>query len=53
MKKYLADICLLDQAYVMDDKKTVAAAIADAGKACGAQLSIKSYSYIKVGGEVS
>jgi elongation factor Ts len=41
MKKYLSDICFVDQAYVKDDKITVARAIEEAGQACGAKLKIK------------
>ncbi|MDR2403441.1 MAG: translation elongation factor Ts [Spirochaetaceae bacterium] len=49
VKKYLADICLLDQGYVKDEKITVAQALADYGKQLGAKLSIIDYAYFKVG----
>ncbi|MDR1949251.1 MAG: translation elongation factor Ts [Spirochaetaceae bacterium] len=49
VKKYLADICLLDQGYVKDEKLTVAQALADCGKQLGAKLDIKEYVYFKVG----
>ena len=48
--KFLKEICLLDQAYVKDEKMTVTQALADAGKRFGAALSIKDYVYLKVGG---
>jgi elongation factor Ts len=49
IKKYLADICLLDQGYVKDEKLTVAQALADLGKQLGARLDIIDYVYFKVG----
>ncbi|MDR3145498.1 MAG: translation elongation factor Ts [Treponema sp.] len=49
VKKYLADICLLDQGYVKDEKITVAQALADCGKQLGAKLSVIDYVYFKVG----
>ena len=50
VSKFLKDICLEDQAYVKDEKMTVAAALADAGKRFGLKLSIKDYVYFRVGG---
>ncbi|MDR2485514.1 MAG: translation elongation factor Ts [Treponema sp.] len=49
MKKYLAEICLLDQGYVKDDNLTVAQALAECGKKLGAALTIHDYVYFKVG----
>jgi elongation factor Ts len=49
LNKYLTSICFLDQAFVKDDKLTVAKALEEAGKKAGAKLSIKSYFYLKVG----
>jgi elongation factor Ts len=49
MSKYLADICLLDQGYVKDEKITVAQALADCGKQLGAKLTVNDYVYFKVG----
>ncbi|MDR1468981.1 MAG: translation elongation factor Ts [Spirochaetaceae bacterium] len=49
LNKYLTSICFLDQAFVKDDKLTVAKALDEAGKKAGAKLSIKAYSYLKVG----
>ena len=49
VNKFLKDICLMDQAYVKDEKMTVAQALADAGKRLGVKLSILDYVYIKVG----
>jgi elongation factor Ts len=50
VSKFLKEICLMDQAYVKDEKMTVAQALADAGKRFGAKLSINNYVYLRVGG---
>ncbi|MDR0524270.1 MAG: translation elongation factor Ts [Spirochaetaceae bacterium] len=49
MKKYLAEICLLDQGYVKDDKLTVGQALGECGKKAGAVLKISGCEYFKVG----
>jgi len=49
VNKFLKDICLVDQAYVKDEKMTVAQALADAGKRFGAKLSVVDFIYYKVG----
>jgi elongation factor Ts len=49
INKHLADICLMEQAYVKDEKFTVAQALADCGKKLGAAISVKDYVYYKVG----
>jgi elongation factor Ts len=49
LNKYLTSICFLDQAFVKNDKLTVAAALEAAGKQAGAKITIKSYRYLKVG----
>jgi len=49
VSKFLKDICLMDQAYVKDEKMTVAQALADAGKQAGAKLTVEEYVYYKVG----
>jgi len=50
VNKFLKDICLMDQAYVKDEKMTVAQAISDAGKRFGVKLGIADYVYFRVGG---
>jgi len=50
VSKFLKDICLMDQAYVKDEKMTVAQAIADASKRFETAISILDYAYFKVGG---
>jgi elongation factor Ts len=47
--KYLADVCLLEQGYVKDEKVSVTQALAECGKKLGAKLSINDYVYFKVG----
>jgi elongation factor Ts len=49
ISKYLADTCLVEQAYVKDEKMTVAQALADCGKKLGAAINVKDYVYYKVG----
>jgi elongation factor Ts len=49
VNKYLADICLLEQGFVKDEKLTVAQALEEKGKALGAALSVNDYAYFKVG----
>jgi elongation factor Ts len=51
ISKYLNEICLLEQGYVMDDKVTVAKAIEDCAKKAGAKITINDYVYFKVGVE--
>ena len=50
VSKFLKDICLMDQAYVKDEKMTVAQALADAGKRFGVKLGIVDFVYFRVGG---
>jgi len=47
--KYLAEICLLDQGFVKDEKVSVAKVVEETGKKVGAQLSISEYVYFRVG----
>ena len=49
VNKYLADICMLEQGYVKDEKFTVSQALADIGKQLGAAISVTDYVYLKVG----
>jgi len=49
VNKFLKEICLMDQGYVKDEKVTVAQALAEAGKASGAKLTIEDYAYFRVG----
>jgi elongation factor Ts len=49
VNKYLAEICLMEQNYVKDEKLTVAQALDQCGKQLGAKLSVADYVYFKVG----
>ena len=43
VKKHLQEICFVDQAFVKDDKKTVAQMCADIGKAAGGTVELVDY----------
>jgi elongation factor Ts len=49
VSKYLADICLLDQSFVKDEKQTVAQVLAEKSKQLGVTVSVTDYVYFKVG----
>ncbi|MCI0500064.1 MAG: translation elongation factor Ts [Planctomycetales bacterium] len=49
ISKFLKDHCLVDQAFVKDDSKTVAQTLADAAKAAGGQAKIKRFVRIEIG----
>ncbi len=49
LSKLYKEICFLDQAFVKDDSKSVAQALADCGKAAGAKLEVVSYSVYQAG----
>jgi elongation factor Ts len=49
LKKLMAEVCLLDQGFVKDEKMSVATAMAAVAKEAGAKLEILDYQYIRVG----
>lgn len=49
VKKLLAEVCLVDQGFVRDEKMTVAAALQQVSKEAGFQLAIAGYYFAKVG----
>lgn len=49
VNKLMAEICLLDQGFVKDEKQTVAKVMADVAKAAGASLAIVDYVVFRVG----
>ena len=49
MKKFFAENCLLQQAFVKDDSKTVEQVLAEAAKQAGGQASIKRFVRFEVG----
>ena len=49
LKKLMAEVCLLDQGFVKDEKQSVAAFMATVSKEAGIKLEFMEYQYIKVG----
>ncbi|NQT01657.1 MAG: translation elongation factor Ts [Planctomycetes bacterium] len=49
MRKFFAENCLLDQAFVKDDSKSVAQVLTDAAKQAGGEAKIKRYVRFEVG----
>lgn len=49
LKKLMAEMCLMDQGFVRDEKISVATALAAVKKETGFDLSIAEYRYIRVG----
>jgi elongation factor Ts len=49
IKKHLADICFLEQAFVKDDKLTVAKKMDEVGKAAGGSLSLSKMVLFQLG----
>ncbi|UCE46453.1 MAG: elongation factor Ts [Phycisphaerales bacterium] len=49
MKKFFAENCLLQQAFVKDDSKTIEQVLADAAKQAGGQAEIKRFVRFEVG----
>ncbi|MDR2731347.1 MAG: translation elongation factor Ts [Treponema sp.] len=49
VNKFLSEICLVEQAYVKDEKLTVAKAIDECAKKAGAKFAVSEYVYYKVG----
>ncbi len=49
MKKYLKDICLMDQIFVMDGETTIADLVKNAAADVGAPVELKAYSRIQLG----
>jgi elongation factor Ts len=52
LKKHLAEICLLDQGFVKDEKRTVAQVAKDLGKEIGGSVEVAGFVYYMVGEEV-
>ncbi len=49
VKKYYKEVCLLEQPYIRDDKKTIADIIREAGKEMGGEVSVVRFSRIQLG----
>ena len=52
LNKHLSEICLLDQPFVKDDKRSVTQVMNDLGKDVGSKITISDYAYFRVGEEV-
>ena len=52
LKKHLQEICLLEQAFVKDNSRSIKQVLVDTGKEVGAALAIVEYAYFRVGDEV-
>jgi len=51
ISKHLAEICLVDQNYIKDEKFTVSSILQNLGKELGTTLEIAQYIYYKLGSE--
>lgn len=49
LEKYFADVALVDQPFVKDDKRKVRELVADTGKAVGAEVKVVRFARFKVG----
>ena len=49
VNKMYAEVCFLEQAFVKDDKRTVAKVLADLGKAAGTTIEAVDFIYMKLG----
>ncbi len=52
LKKHLAEICLLEQGFVKDEKRTVAQVAKDIGRDIGGSLNVGAFVYYMVGEEM-
>jgi len=52
LNKHLAQICFVDQAFVKNDKLSVAQAVAEVAKSVGGKIELTDYIYMLVGEEV-
>lgn len=51
VKKFCKEVCLMDQPYIRDDKKSIADVVRDAAKVAGADVTISSFMRIQLGAE--
>lgn len=51
VKKYYKEVCLLEQLFIRDDKKTIADVIKDASKSMGDDIKVITFARIQLGGE--
>jgi len=53
LSKMLAEICLLEQPFVKDDKRKVSKVLEDLSKEVGTKIDLVDYTYVKLGAEQS
>lgn len=53
LKKHYSEICLLDQPFVKDDKRSVEQVAKDIGKEVGGKIAVTGYRYFAVGEELA
>ncbi|MFP4300651.1 MAG: translation elongation factor Ts [Spirochaetaceae bacterium] len=51
LKKHLSEICLTNQAFVKDDKKSLSQVAQEVGKEAGAEVKVLDFAYYSVGQE--
>ncbi len=51
VSKLLAEICLMDQPFVKDDKRKVSKVLEDLAKEAGTKIELVEYAYVKLGAE--
>ncbi len=51
VKKYYKEVCLLEQAYIRDDKKTIADVLRESGKEMGTTVKVVRFTRIQLGAE--
>jgi elongation factor Ts len=49
MRKFYSEICLLEQPFVKENKKSVSQVVKDVAKEAGKELSVKAYARFEVG----
>lgn len=49
VKKFYKDVCLMEQPYIRDDKKSVTALVQEAGKALGDELTVARFVRMQLG----
>ena len=51
VKKFQKEVCLLEQSYIRDDKKSVSDIVREAAKTVGDEIAVKAFTRIQLGAE--
>lgn len=51
VKKFQKEVCLMDQLFIRDDKKTIADVVREAGKTIGDEIKVTGFERIQLGAE--